>query len=157
MIHFGHKNVLFFGYILYYFEGKFSFISSSVLINISMDFWHKASNTIFINFQMIIFFNKLLFIHMLHKCTHLHLFEWKFSYIFFLWNHINRTLHMELKWGNEFICNIWLNTSSSLVIIWIVLKVYLHFVIYCDDYNFLTNIYFDHLISISKWDLFLQS
>jgi hypothetical protein len=35
-----------------------------------------------------------------------------------------------------------------------VFKVYVHFAIYCDDYNFFTNIYFNHLISISKWDFF---
>lgn len=119
-----------------------------------MDFWHKASNTILINFEMISFFQQT-FVY--SHVTHLHLFEWKFSSIHFLWNHVNGTLHIEMKWGNEFIRNIWLTTWSSLLIIWIVFKVYLHFVIYCDDYNFLINIYFNNLKSISKWDLFLQS
>jgi hypothetical protein len=38
-----------------------------------------------------------------------------------------------------------------------VFEIYLPFAIYHDDYNFFINIIFNHLISISKWDLFLQS
>jgi len=33
-------------------------------------------------------------------------------------------------------------------------EVYLHFVVYQYDYNFVINIFFNHLISISKWDVF---
>ncbi len=62
----------------------------------------------------------------------------------------------EWKWDNEFICNIWLSTSSSLIIVWMVLEVYLQFAVYCDDYKIFTNILFNHLISISKWDFSLQ-
>ncbi len=47
--------------------------------------------------------------------------------------------------------------SSNLVIVWMVFEVYLHFAIYWYDYNFFINIVFNHLISISKWDFFLQS
>jgi hypothetical protein len=36
------------------------------------------------------------------------------------------------------------------VIVWMVFKIYLHFVVYWYDYNFFTNNYFS-LISISKW------
>jgi len=39
---------------------------------------------------------------------------------------------------------------------WVVFEVYFHFAIYHDDYKFFTNIVFDHLISISKWDILLQ-
>jgi hypothetical protein len=38
-----------------------------------------------------------------------------------------------------------------------VFEVYLHFAIYRDDYQFLINIFFNHLMSISKCDFFLQS
>jgi len=38
-----------------------------------------------------------------------------------------------------------------------VFEVYLHFAIYHDDYNFLTNILLNHLILISKKYCFLQS
>jgi hypothetical protein len=118
-----------------------------------MDFWHKTSNTNFINFQMINFSTTFCVF-----TVYIFTLVWmKFSSIHFLWNHINGTLHIELEWGNEFICNRWLNTSSSLVIIWIVLKVYLHFVIYSNDYKIFTYIYINHSISISKWDFFLQS
>jgi hypothetical protein len=33
-------------------------------------------------------------------------------------------------------------------------EVYLHFVVYRYDYKFFINIFFNHLISISKWDFF---
>jgi hypothetical protein len=111
---------------------------------LKMDFWHISSLTIFVIFQMIVFFQK----------THLRLFEWKTSSKCFLWNHMNGTLHIELKWDNELICNIWLSISSNLVIVWMVFEIYLHFAIYRYDYNFFTNILFNHLISISKWDFF---
>jgi hypothetical protein len=79
--------------------------------------------------------------------THVCLFEWKNS---------SRCgiLHIKLKWDNELICNIWLNTSSNLLIIWMVFEIYLHFVVYRYNYIFFTNILFNHLISISKWDFF---
>jgi hypothetical protein len=67
---------------------------------------------------------------------------------------MSKTLDIELKWDNKFICNILLNTSSSLVIIWMVFEVYLHFVVYGYDYKFFINIFFILLISISKWDFF---
>jgi hypothetical protein len=34
--------------------------------------------------------------------------------------------------------------------------VYLHCAIYRDGYNFFINIFFNHLISISKWEFFLE-
>ncbi len=86
--------------------------------------------------------------------THSHLFKWKTSSKCFLWNHRNGILHVNLKWDNELICNIWLSASSSLVVIWMGFIVYLHFAIYHDNYNFLTNKLLNHLISISKWDFF---
>jgi hypothetical protein len=89
--------------------------------------------------------------------THSRLFEWETSSKFFLWNRRNGILHVNLKWDNELICNIQLNISSSLVVIWMVFIVYLHFAIYHDNSNFLTYKLFSHLISISKWDFFGQS
>jgi len=38
-----------------------------------------------------------------------------------------------------------------------VFEVYFHFAIYWYEYNFFINIFFNHLISISKWDVFWQS
>jgi len=89
--------------------------------------------------------------------THLCLFEWKISFKCFSWNHMNEILHIKLKWDNEIICNIWLSTSWSLVIVWMVFEIYLHFAVYHDDDHFCTNIIFNHLTSISKWIFFLQS
>jgi hypothetical protein len=40
--------------------------------------------------------------------------------------------------------------QTSLVIVWMVFGVYLHFVVYLYDYNFFMNIFCNHLISISK-------
>jgi hypothetical protein len=59
----------------------------------------------------------------------------------------------------QWIHMIWLSvsSSSSLVILWMVFEIYLPFAVYHDDYNFFINIIFNHLISISKWDFFLQS
>ncbi len=68
---------------------------------------------------------------------------------------MSETLHIKWRWDNEFICNIWLSTSSSLIIIWMIFEICLHFVIYCDNYFFFINILFNHLMSISKWDFFL--
>jgi hypothetical protein len=83
----------------------------------------------------------------------------KNSYVFtdvclFEWKNSSRCgiLHIKLKWDNEFICNIWLNTSSNLLIVWMVFEIYLHFVVYRYNYIFFTNIVFNHLISTSKWD-----
>jgi hypothetical protein len=113
-----------------------------------MDFLHKPSNIIIVTFQMTIFSTHI------YVFTHLCLFEWKTSFICFLWNHMNGILHITMKWDNELICNIWLSTSSSLIIVWMVFEVYLHFAIYHDNYKFFTNIFFNHLISISKWIFF---
>jgi hypothetical protein len=144
MVHFEHENVSFWVHVL--FQGSFSFISSSILRNTSNGFLHKSllQNSCYLSIDNVFSTNLYVF-------THLCLFEWKISFICFLWNHINGTLHIELKWDNEFTCNIWWNISSSLVIVWMVFEVYLHFVIYHDNYNFLTNIIFNQLISISKW------
>jgi hypothetical protein len=111
-----------------------------------------VANTILVTFQMIMAFQQT-FIH-----SHIYVcLNEKPHSDFFWWNHMNGILHIELTWDNELICNIWLSTSSSLIIVWMVLEVYLHFAIYCDDYKIFTNILFNHLISISKWDFFLQS
>jgi hypothetical protein len=67
--------------------------------------------------------------------TYLCLFEWKKSSKCFSWNHMSEIFHIKLKWGNEIICNIWLNTSWSLVIVWIVFETYFHFAVYRDDYK----------------------
>ncbi len=40
--------------------------------------------------------------------------------------------------------------QTSLVIVWMVFGVYLHFVVYWYDYKFFMNIFLNHLISISK-------
>ncbi len=50
--HFKQKNVFFRGVYLGTSWGNFSLISSSVLINIEMDFDTKASNIILVIFQM---------------------------------------------------------------------------------------------------------
>ncbi len=55
-----------------------------------------------------------------------------------------------MKWYNQLIFNIWLNTSTSLVIVWMVFGIYFHFVIYWYNYNCFMNMFFNHLISISK-------
>jgi hypothetical protein len=68
--------------------------------------------------------------------THLCLFEWKTSSKYFLWNHRNETYNMELKWYDQLIFNISLNISSSFVIIWIIFRVYLHFVVIDTCINF---------------------
>ncbi len=134
---------------LYYFGGIFFPFHLGFWETLKMDFGHKSSFTILVIFQMIVFFQKTYMYY-----TNLCLFEWKFSSKCFLWNHMNRTLHIELKWDNELIWNIWLNTSSNLVMFWMVFKVYLHFVVYWYNYNFFINIFFNHLILILKWDFF---
>jgi hypothetical protein len=82
--------------------------------------------------------------------THLHLFEWKTMFRVFCELTWMNFFNMELKQYNQLIFNIWLSTSTSLVIVWMVFGVYLHFVVYWYDYIFFMNIYFNHLISISK-------
>jgi hypothetical protein len=88
--------------------------------------------------------------------SHVCLFEWKISSKWFLWNHKNGTFHMELKWYNQLIFNIWLNISSSFAIIWIILRIYLHFVIYWYMYQFFTNAFFNQLKSIKNYSFFWQ-
>ncbi len=118
MVHFKQEKCKFLAHFILFWE-NFFFISSSVLRNIKMDFGHKSSFTILVIFQMIVFFQKT-YMYYTHTC----LFEWKNSSNCFLWNHMNRTLHIELKWDNELIRNIWLNTSSNLVIFWMIFEVY---------------------------------
>ncbi len=145
LIHFRQEHVNFW-YIFYYFGGNFFFISSSVLRNIENGFWAQIlpHNSCYLS-------NDRAFKKKLYVFTHLSLFEWKTSSKCFLWNHISGILHIELKWDNELIYDIWLSTSSSLIIFWMVFEVYLHFAIYRYDYNFFINIFFNHLILISKW------
>jgi len=78
-------------------------------------FWHKAPNKTNCYLS-----NDSVFSTNFYVFTHLRLFEWKTLSKCFSWNHMSGTLHIKLKWGSEFICNIWLNTPSSLVIIWMV-------------------------------------
>jgi hypothetical protein len=47
-----------------------------------------------------------------------------------------------------------LSISSSLIIIWIVFKIFLHLTIYCYIYDFQSNIYFNNLISIKRYNFF---
>jgi hypothetical protein len=148
VIHFRQENAIFW-YILYYFGGRFFFISSNVLRNIENGFW-----TQFLLHNSCYLSNDSVFSKNLYVFTHLHLFKWKNSSRCFLWNHMSGTLHIELKWDSELICNIWLSTSLSLVIVWMVFEVYLHFAVYWYNYNFFTNIFFNHLILTSKWDFF---
>jgi hypothetical protein len=42
-----------------------------------------------------------------------------FIQMFFMKSH-DGIFHMELKWYNQYIFNIWLSTSSNVVIIWII-------------------------------------
>jgi hypothetical protein len=113
------------------------FISFSVLKNIKNEFLTQIfqHNSCYLS-------NDSGFSKNLYVFTHLWLFEWKTS-------SKSGILHIKLKWDNELICNIWLSTSSNLLIVWMILKIYLHFAIY--QYNY---IFFNHLISTSKWDLF---
>jgi hypothetical protein len=150
VVHFEQENVFFFGTFCIILGVDFFSFHLMFLETLKMDFWHKSSLTILIIFQHDSVFSKNFYVF-----THLCLFEWKTSSICFLWNQMNGTIDIELKWDNEFICNIWLSTSLSLVIIWMVFKVYFHFVLYWWDYIFFT--FFNHLISISNWDFFLQS
>jgi hypothetical protein len=101
--------------------GSFSFISSSILKNTSNGFLHKASNKILVTFQLTMFFQQNYMYSHIYACLNENLIQ------IFLWNHINGTLHIELKWDNELICNKWLNISSSLVIVWMVFEVYFAF------------------------------
>jgi hypothetical protein len=95
-----------------------------------MDFWHKTLNTIlFTSQKRIIFHQDFYFSHIYARLN-------ENSHIYILWNHMNGTFHMELKWYNQLIFNIWLGVSSKLTVIWILLK-----------YIF-TNMYFNPLISI---------
>jgi len=70
------------------------------------------------------FFNTLMFIWM------------KTTSKYFLWNRRNETFYMELKWYHQLIFNISLNISSSFVIIWIIFRIYLHFVVIDTCINF---------------------
>jgi hypothetical protein len=100
VIHFRQENAIF-GYILYYFGGRFFSISSNVLRNIENGFW-----TQFLLHNSCYLSNDSVFPKNLYVFTHLHLFEWRISSRCFLWNHMSGTLHIELKWDNELICNI---------------------------------------------------
>jgi hypothetical protein len=99
-------------------EVFFSFISLVFWETHKMDFWHKALNTILIASQKRIIFHQDLCFSYIYD----HLNENPHIYIIFLWNHMNRTFHMELKWYNQLIFNIWLDISSKLTIIWIFLN-----------------------------------
>jgi hypothetical protein len=136
MVHFRHENVFIFWYILYYFKGKYSFISSSVLINIQNGFFTQnfQHNFCYLSHDSVFSTNFYVF-------TNLHLFEWTTSSRCFLRSHMSGIFHIELKLDIEIICNIWLSTSSNLIIIWMGFEVYLHFGIYCVNYNFSTNIF----------------
>jgi hypothetical protein len=102
LIHFGQKNLFFFWYILY-FWGIFFFISSNVLKTHKIKFWCKTFNTILVIFQMIMFFQQTCMYSHNYTCfTQLHLFQWKISFRCLLWNCMNETFHIELKWNNEY-------------------------------------------------------
>jgi len=130
---------------LYYFGIDFLSFHLTFWETQKMDFWHNSyylSNDNVCSRDFYVF-------------THLCLFEWKTSSKCFLRIHMNGiTFHIKLKWDNEFICNKWSSISSNLAIIWMVFEIYLHFIIYHDDYNFFTTILFNNLISISKVDFF---
>jgi hypothetical protein len=123
----------------------------SVLINIENGFFTQnfQHNFCYLSYDSV-------FSTSFYVFTHLCLFEWTTSSRCFLWNHMSGIFHIKLKWDIEFICNIWLSTSSNLVIIWIVFEVYFHFGVCCDNYRFFTTVFSNCLISISKWDFFWQ-
>jgi hypothetical protein len=104
------KKMYLFKYIFYIILGVFfSFISLGFLTqSLEYNSYHLSEEN---NFSS-------RFVFFTHLCS----FEWKSSYIYFLWNHMNGTFHMELKWYNQLIFNIWLGISSKLTIIWIFLK-----------------------------------
>ncbi len=137
---------IFFFFKVYFvlFWGRFSFISFNFLRNTINGFLT----------QFLYLSNDNVFSTNFYVFTHLCLFEWKTSSKCFLRIHMNGiTLHIKLKWDNE-LCNKWSSISSNLVIIWMVLEIYLHFVIYHYDYNFFTTILFNNLILISKVEFF---
>jgi hypothetical protein len=144
VVNFGQENVLVFS-TFYILLRDFFFMASSVLRNTKNGFLTKIlpHNSCYLS-------NASVFSNNFYGFTHLHLFEWKVSSNFFCEITWVKTLHIELKWDNEFLCNIWLNISSSLVIVWMVFYVYFHFTVYWYNYNFFTNIFFNHLISNFK-------
>jgi hypothetical protein len=133
-VHLG-KKMFFWGLHLYSFGGNFLFISFNILRNTSNGFLTQSFQHNSYYLQMIMFFQQLL-------CLHMFMFVWmkNLIQIYFVKSHEWNSSY-KLKWDNEFICNIWLSTSSNLVIVWMVFEVYLHFAVYRDDYNFLINIF----------------
>jgi len=125
VVHFGQENVLIFNTFCIILGVDFFSFHLDFWKTIKMDFCHKSSFTIIVIFQMIVFFQK-------HLCIHTFMLVWmkNLIHVCFLWNHMNGPFHIELKWDNEFICNIWLNTSLSLVIIWMIFEIYLQFIVY---------------------------
>jgi hypothetical protein len=139
VVHFGQENVFFWVHVLFW--GSFSFISSSILKTHQMDFYTNFSTQFLLPVKIIVFFQQtFMFSHIyvyLNEKSHSHSFVkshwWNFSY--------------RIEMGQW----IWLSISSSLVIVWMVFEVYLHFAVYHDDYKIFINIISNHLISISKW------
>ncbi len=72
MIHFGQGNVLFFGYILYYFGANFLSFHLTFWKTYNMNFWHNTSNvhnSYYLSSDSVFSTNFYVF-------THLCLFEW---------------------------------------------------------------------------------
>jgi hypothetical protein len=110
---------------------------------LKMYFWHKSSNTILVIFQMIVVCQKTFMYSHIYACLdekpHLDL-----EFFIQIWN---GTM-------TELICNIWLSTSSNFLSFEWFLKYictlqYINTIIY-----FFINIFPNHLIRTSKWDVF---
>jgi len=90
------------------------------------DLWHNIFNTILFIFQMWIIFQQVFIFSNIYA----NMIEKIYSNIF-LWNNLNETLHMKLKWCNQFKFNICID------ILWVYI--------------------YNRLISIKKHNWFLKS
>jgi len=149
----GKKMYLFFNTLCIILGQIFS-ISSSILKTLTMRIWHKSPFIILFIFQMIMFFHQKKNYSHTYTYTYTCLNEKPHPYFFVKSYECNSSYKIEMD--NEVICNIWLNISLGLVIIWMVFEVYLHFAIYQYNYNFSLISFLSFNINFKK-GFFLQS
>jgi hypothetical protein len=69
VVHFEQENVLFWGYFLYIILGvEFPSFHSMFWETHKIDFWHKASNTNLVTFQIIVFFQQTFMYSHIYVC-----------------------------------------------------------------------------------------